>query len=91
MLYHGGDVMPDMETSLYFSAVTYTTVGYGDVVLPPDNGWRLVAGIEALTGIMMVGWTSALIFYVLVRIRALREAAGLVTPWTDPTDSDSKP
>ncbi len=81
--------MQDMETALYFSAVTYTTVGYGDVVLP--MGWRLTAGIEALTGILMVGWTSALIFFVLVRVRAAREAAGHVAPFKINPDAESKP
>ena len=38
--------LPDFESSLYFAVVTYTTVGYGDLVLA--KGWRLVAGVEAL-------------------------------------------
>src|SRR5262245_60250731 len=45
------DAMVDLPTSLYFSAVTYTTTGYGDLVLP--EAWRLIGGIEALTGILM--------------------------------------
>ena len=40
--------MPDFTTTSYFSAVTYTTTGYGDLVLPVE--WRLVGGVEALTG-----------------------------------------
>jgi ion channel len=51
------EAMPDMQTSLYFSAVTYTTTGYGDLVLPKE--WRLLAGVEALTGILMCGWSTA--------------------------------
>ena len=43
--------LPDFESSLYFAVVTYTAVGYGDLVLA--KGWRLVAGVEALTGILM--------------------------------------
>ena len=43
--------MPDLQSALYFSAVTYTTVGYGDLVLPVE--WRLDGGVEALTGILM--------------------------------------
>ena len=50
------------QTALYFSAVTYTTTGYGDLVLP--QGWRLVGGVEALTGILMCGWSAG--FFVLV-------------------------
>jgi hypothetical protein len=84
--YYGAVGIPDMETALYFSAVTYTTVGYGDIVLP--SGWRLVAGAEALTGILMVGWTSALIFFVLIRVRLQREAAGHVVPFIIDANSD---
>ena len=36
--------MPDLQSALYFSAVTYTTTGYGDLVLPKE--WRLVGAIE---------------------------------------------
>ena len=52
--------LPDLPTSIYFSAVTYTTTGYGDVVLPAD--WRLVGGVEALTGILMCGWSTGFFF-----------------------------
>jgi len=59
-LEHG---MPDLPTALYFSAVTYTTTGYGDLVLPPE--WRLVGGVEALTGILMCGLSTGFFFAVL--------------------------
>jgi len=59
-LHHG---MPDLPTALYFSAVTYTTTGYGDLVLPPE--WRLVGGVEALTGILMCGLSTGFFFAVL--------------------------
>jgi hypothetical protein len=45
--------MPDLQSGLYFSAVTYTTTGCGDLVLP--DLWRLVGAVEALTGILMCG------------------------------------
>src|SRR5436190_22379228 len=51
LFYLWQDCLPDAESALYFSGVTYTTLGYGDVVLTP--AWRLVAPIEALTGILM--------------------------------------
>src|SRR5215475_10915901 len=44
--------LPNLETAVYFSLVTYTTIGYGDVVLAPD--WRVLAGIEGLTGIILI-------------------------------------
>jgi hypothetical protein len=52
--------MPDIQTAAYFSAATYTTVGYGDVVLPVE--WRLMGGVEALTGILMAGWSTGFFF-----------------------------
>ena len=58
--------MPDLQTALYFSAVTYTTTGYGDLTLPPE--WRLAGGVEALTGILMCGWSAAFFFAVISRI-----------------------
>jgi Ion channel len=58
--------MPDLSSALYFSAVTYTTTGYGDLLLP--NEWRLVGGVEALTGILMCGWSAAFFFAVVNRM-----------------------
>lgn len=58
-----GHAMPDMQSALYFSSVTYTTVGYGDLVLPED--WRMVGGIEALTGILMCGLSTGFFFTVV--------------------------
>ena len=52
--------LPDLQTAVYFSAVTYTTTGYGDLVLPKE--WQLVGAVEALTGILMCGWSSAFFF-----------------------------
>ena len=61
-LYLWSGALPDLATALYFSAVTYTTTGYGDVVLRP--GWRLDGGLESLTGILMCGWSTG--FFVAV-------------------------
>jgi hypothetical protein len=60
--------MPDLPSALYFSAVTYTTTGYGDVVLPQE--WRLLGAIEALTGILMCGWSTGFFFAVVGRMFA---------------------
>ena len=49
-----------LEEALYFSTVTYTTLGYGDVVL--HESWRILASFEAANGVIMFGWTTALIF-----------------------------
>ncbi len=47
----------------YFSAVTYTTTGYGD--LTPVGNLRLLATVEALTGMVMIAWTASLAFLVM--------------------------
>ncbi len=47
------------EEAIYFSMVTYTTLGYGDVVLAGDG--RILATFQAANGIIMFGWTTALI------------------------------
>jgi hypothetical protein len=65
-LYTWRDAMPDLQSALYFSAVTYTTTGYGDLVLPPD--WRLIGGIEALTGILMCGLSTGFFFAIVSRV-----------------------
>jgi hypothetical protein len=57
--------LPDVETAVYFSGVTYTTVGYGDLVLPKP--WRMLAPLEALTGILMCGLSTGLFFAVVSR------------------------
>jgi hypothetical protein len=55
--------LPDAESALYFSSVTYATIGYGDLVLAKP--WRVLAPIEGLTGILMCG-LSAGFFFALV-------------------------
>ena len=57
--------LPDAETALYFSGVTYTTVGYGDLVL--QKPWRTLAPLEALTGILMGGLSTGLFFAFVSR------------------------
>ena len=57
--------LPDVEYALYFSGITYTTVGYGDLVLPTP--WRMLAPLEALTGILMCGLSTGLFFAVVNR------------------------
>jgi len=55
--------LPDAESSFYFSAVTYATIGYGDLVLPKE--WRMLGPIEGFTGILMFGLSTAFFFVVV--------------------------
>ncbi|MES2692875.1 MAG: potassium channel family protein [Verrucomicrobiota bacterium] len=70
LFYWWQECLPDLESSLYFSLVTYTTLGYGDLVLP--KGWRLLSGVEALTGILMCGWTTGGFFAIVSRMYGQR-------------------
>ena len=65
LFYFWQGCLPDAETAFYFSGVTYTTVGYGDVVLPKP--WRMFAPLEALTGILMCGLSTGVFFAVVSR------------------------
>ena len=63
MFYFWNDLFPDYETALYFSLGTYSTIGYGDVVLP--QRWRLLGGIEGISGVLLCGLSGAFIFTVV--------------------------
>lgn len=52
-----GQIHDSAMTFLYFSAETYTSLGFGDVY--PVGEMRLLAGIEALTGLLMISWTAS--------------------------------
>ncbi len=57
---------PDFATSFYYSATSYSTVGYGDVI-PPGN-WRVFGAIEAVTGVLMFGWSAGILFSIVNRL-----------------------
>jgi hypothetical protein len=50
---------------VYFAFVNYTTLGYGDVT--PVQRWRLLGPITAMNGVLLFGWSTAVIFEVLRR------------------------
>jgi len=50
---------------IYFAFGNYTTLGYGDVVPVPK--WHLLGPMTALNGVMLIGWSTALIFEILHR------------------------
>jgi voltage-gated potassium channel len=61
--YQWWNLFPDYETSLYFSVTSYTTMGFGDVVLP--QRWRLLGGIEGFSGVLLCGVSTAFIFIIV--------------------------
>jgi len=70
LFYRWWQCMPDAESAFYFSGVTYTTLGYGDLVLP--QRWRLLGPVEGLTGILMCGLSARLSSATVTRIYAPR-------------------
>jgi hypothetical protein len=50
----------------YFSAVNYTTLGYGDLIMSPS--WKLLGPLESADGALMFGVSTAMIFTVIVRL-----------------------
>jgi len=67
------ECMPDAESAFYFSGVTYTTLGYGDLLLP--ERWRMLGPIEGLTGILMSGLSASLFFAIITAIYFPRAGA----------------
>tara|TARA_R110000787_G_scaffold60220_11_gene136615 strand:- start:824 stop:1270 length:447 start_codon:yes stop_codon:yes gene_type:complete len=52
-----------LEKAIYFSLVTFTTLGYGEITISSTN--RILAGLEAMSGVLLLGWTTAIMFSVL--------------------------
>ena len=61
-----GSGLGSFEEAAYFSFTTFTTLGYGDITL--DGRWRILTGIEALNGVILIGWSTALSFAVIQRM-----------------------
>jgi voltage-gated potassium channel len=59
-------LLPDLEAAAYFSLTSYTTVGYGDLLL--KEPWRLLGPIEAAVGILMLGWSTGILVALITRI-----------------------
>lgn len=61
--YYNRALFKDFESSLYFSLTSYTTIGYGDLLLP--QRWRLLGAIEGISGVLLCGLSTAFIFAVM--------------------------
>jgi hypothetical protein len=60
------DEIHTIADATYFSTVTFTTLGYGDVVIA--GPWRMLAAIESMVGLLIFGWSTAMLFTVVQRI-----------------------
>jgi hypothetical protein len=70
LFYFCASCLPTFSSAVYFSGVTYATIGYGDLLLP--QSWRMLAPIEGLTGILMCGLSAGLFFAVVNRLFGTR-------------------
>lgn len=57
------------EEALYFSTVTFASLGYGDIVLTPR--WRLISAIEAANGVILFAWSTAFLFTLTRRLNLI--------------------
>lgn len=60
-------VFDSLEPAVYFTLVTFTTLGYGDITLDAD--WRILSGMTAVNGLLMFGFSTAFLFEVFARMR----------------------
>jgi len=63
VVYDALGVVPDNVSSFYFALVNFTTLGYGDVV--PATRWRLLGPLTTMNGVLLLGWSTAVIFAIL--------------------------
>ena len=57
----------DFESALYFSTVTYASIGYGDVLVA--KSWPILGAIEGATGVIMLGWSTAFLVSLLAQLK----------------------
>ena len=66
MLLPGITEFETFEKSIYFSLVTFTTLGYGEITIASGN--RILAGLEAINGITLIGWSTAVMFAIFQQL-----------------------
>ena len=67
------NLVPDWRAAGFFAGNTYTTVGYGNFILP--DGWRMLAPIIAMSGLFTFGWSGSVLVDYVRRLNAIRDAA----------------
>jgi hypothetical protein len=60
-----------LEEALYFSAVSFSTAGFGDVVM--TSRWRVISAVESINGFVLIGWSTAMLVTVTARMRRAEE------------------
>ena len=63
LLYWGAGALPNLAQALYFAISAYSSLGETGTILPP--GWRIVGALEAVNGMLLIGWSTAFLFQIL--------------------------
>jgi voltage-gated potassium channel Kch len=74
-----------LTKSLYFSAETYSSLGYGDVV--PGGDLRLLAGVEVLNGLLLIGWSASYTYIAMERFWSNASVGGAMAQPGAPADA----
>ena len=61
-----GDVQHDTHDYFYYSAISYTSLGFGDIA--PEGALRVLAAVEAITGLVLIAWTASFAFLAMQRL-----------------------
>ncbi len=65
-LYEGIGAVDNLETAVYFSTISYAGIGFDDRYI--DAAWRLVAAIEGINGLLLLGWSTAFFVTIVSRL-----------------------
>jgi len=66
LVYWGAGALPSLDQALYFSTSAYSTLGETGTILP--STWRIVGALEAINGMLLIGWSTAFLFQILRHI-----------------------
>ena len=70
-------LFPSLEQAVYFALVAFTTLGYGDVLLPKE--WQLLGGMAAANGLLNFGLLIAVLLAILIYLAFAKQL-----PWSSP-------
>ena len=65
-LYEALGAVENLETAVYFSTISYAGIGFSDSYIAP--AWRLVAAIEGINGLLLLGWSTAFFVTIVARL-----------------------
>ncbi len=71
-LYHVIGAVSGLREAVYFSTITYGAIGYSDAAIA--ERWRLVAAIEGINGVILIGWSTAFFVMIVARMRRIEPA-----------------